>query len=70
MRMIRWMCRFTRLDRIRNEVIREKVGIDPIEEKLRETRLTWFGHVKKRGENEPVRRCKIINLLHCRRGRW
>ena len=49
------MCGFTRLDRIRNEVIREKVGVALIEEKLRETRLRWFGHVKRRSENEPVR---------------
>jgi len=39
MRMIRWMCEFTRLDRIKNEVIRKKVAVGPIEEKLRETRL-------------------------------
>jgi len=39
MRMIRWMCGFIRLDKIRNEVIIEKVGVVPIEEKLRETRL-------------------------------
>ena len=29
-RMIRWMCGHMRLDRIRNEVIREKVEIAPI----------------------------------------
>ena len=69
MRMIRWMCGFTRLDRIRNEVIRERVGVAPIEEKLRETRLRWFGHIKKRGKNELVRRCEMINLLHYGRGR-
>ena len=39
MRIIQLMCRYTRLDRIRNEVIREKVGVAPIEEKLREARL-------------------------------
>jgi len=39
MRMIRWMCGYIRLDRIRNDVIREKAGVAPIEEKLRETSL-------------------------------
>ena len=39
MRMIRWKCGFTRLDKIRNEVIRKKVEVAPIEEKLQETRL-------------------------------
>jgi len=31
MRMIRWMCSYTEMDKIRNEVIREKVGVAPIE---------------------------------------
>ena len=36
MRMLRWMCGITRRDRIRNEEIRVKVGIAPIEDKMRE----------------------------------
>ena len=43
------MCGFTRLDRIRNEVIREKLGVAPTEEKLKETKLRWFGHLKEEG---------------------
>jgi len=39
MRMIGWMFGYTKLDRIRNVVIRERVGVAPLEEKLRETRL-------------------------------
>jgi len=46
-RMIRWMCGHTRLDKIKNVVIRERVGVAPLEDKLRETRLRWFGHVKR-----------------------
>jgi len=69
MRMIRWMCGYTRLDRIRNVVIRKQVGVAPLEDKLRETRLRWFGHVKRRSVGAPVRRCEAIHLLDCRRGR-
>ena len=39
MRMICWMCGHTRLERIRNEVIRSKIGVANIEDKMREVRL-------------------------------
>ncbi|WMV40109.1 hypothetical protein MTR67_033494 [Solanum verrucosum] len=55
MRMLRWMCGHTRSDKIRNEVIREKVGVASVVDKLREVRLRWFGHVKRRCEDAPVR---------------
>jgi len=38
MRMIRWMRDCTRMDKIMNEAIREKVGVAPVEHKMRETR--------------------------------
>ena len=60
MRMIRWMCGYTRLDKIRNEVIRDLVKVVPIEDKMRETRLRWFDHVK-RSVDASVRSCKRIN---------
>ena len=56
------MCGYTRLDRIRNGVIRERVGVAPLEDKLRETRLRWFGHVKRRSVDAPVRRREVIDL--------
>ncbi|VFQ71221.1 unnamed protein product [Cuscuta campestris] len=39
MRMLRWMCGKTRLDRILNEVTRRQVGMASVEVKLREARL-------------------------------
>jgi len=69
MRMIRWMCGFTRLDRIRNRVIRNLVEVAPIEDKLRESRLRWFGHVKRRSVAAPVRRYEMIVLPGGKRGR-
>ena len=56
MRMLRWMCGHIRKYKIRNEVIRNKVGVMSIEEKLRVTRLRWFCHVRRRPRDAPVRR--------------
>ena len=39
MRMLRWMRGYIRKDKIRNEVICNKVGVVPIKEKMRETKL-------------------------------
>ncbi|XP_070039058.1 uncharacterized protein [Nicotiana tomentosiformis] len=69
MRMLRWMCGHTWLDRIRNEVIRDKVGVAPVEAKMHEARLRWFGHVKRRSTDVPVRRCERLVLRGERRGR-
>jgi len=70
MRMIRWICGHTRLDKIRNEVIRRKTGVASIEDKLREARLRWFGHIRRRNTNAPVRRCERIDRPNYRsRGR-
>jgi len=56
MRMIRRMCGYTRIDRVRNEVIRDLVKVTPIGDKMRETRLRWFGHVKRRRVDAPATR--------------
>ncbi|KAL3372146.1 hypothetical protein AABB24_008601 [Solanum stoloniferum] len=69
MRMLRWMCGHTRSDKIRNEVIREKVGVASVVDKLREARLRWFGHVKRRSADAPVRRCEVMVVEGTRRGR-
>ena len=62
-RMVRWMCSFIRRDKIRSGVIRDIVKVAPIEEKMRESRLRWFDHVKKRSVAAPVRRVEQIGPL-------
>ncbi|KAJ0587063.1 hypothetical protein HanIR_Chr04g0158951 [Helianthus annuus] len=68
MRMLRWMCGHTRLDRIRNEVFRERLGVASITDKIKEGRLRWFGHVKWRQTTEPVRVVETLTV-EGRRGR-
>nr|XP_016515343.1 PREDICTED: uncharacterized protein LOC107832054 [Nicotiana tabacum] len=64
------MCGHTRLDMIRNEVIGKKVGVAPVEDyKMWEARLRWFGHVKRRSIEAPVRRCGRLASVGSRRGR-
>lgn len=46
------MSGLTRRDKIRNEIIHDKVGVPSVPDKMREVGLRWFGHVK-----EEVRGC-------------
>ncbi|XP_019226204.1 PREDICTED: uncharacterized protein LOC109207688 [Nicotiana attenuata] len=69
MRMLRRMCGHTRKDKIRNEVIRDKVGVTSVEAKWRESRLRWFGHVRRRDIDAPVRRCERLTTAGLRKGR-
>ena len=69
MRMIRWTCGFTRVDRIRNGVIKDLAKVAPVEYKMRETRLRWFGHVKRRSVDASVSRCEMIDIPKGQRGR-
>ncbi len=62
MRMLRCMSSYIRLDKIRNESIREKVGVMSIKDKLREERLSWFGNVKRRHIEVSVRQVEYIML--------
>lgn len=50
----------TRLDRIRNEAIREKLGVESIEDNMKETKLRRFDHAR-------LRRYETINLSNYRR---
>ena len=51
MRMLRWMCGVTRLDKIRNERIRGTTKVGEMTKKIQERRLKWYGHVMRREED-------------------
>ncbi|XP_050511752.1 uncharacterized protein LOC126887900, partial [Diabrotica virgifera virgifera] len=70
MRMLRWMSGVTKKDKIRNEYIRGSLGVAPIDAKMREHRLRWFGHVQRRDVNHPIRRIAEVQIPgRSRRGR-
>ncbi|VDO65133.1 unnamed protein product [Heligmosomoides polygyrus] len=53
-KMLRWTAGVTRMGRIRNDAIRQKFGVAPIADKMREARLRWYGDVL-RGKEDSVR---------------
>uniref|UniRef100_M8BSJ2 GPI ethanolamine phosphate transferase 1 n=1 Tax=Aegilops tauschii TaxID=37682 RepID=M8BSJ2_AEGTA len=69
MRMLRWMCGHTRKDRVRNDDIRDRVGVAPIEEKLVQHRLRWFGHIQRRPPEAPVHSGWLKRAENVKRGR-
>ena len=69
MRMLRWMCGKTRRGKIKNEQIHKMIEVAPNEEKMRENRLRWFGHIQRRPINTPVRKSDAIHIEDNARGR-
>ena len=51
LRMLRFSLGVTRMDRIRNEFIRGTAHVGRFENKAREARLRWIGHVWRRDED-------------------
>jgi hypothetical protein len=69
MRMLRWICDNTRRDRVRNDDIRERLGVAQVEEKLVQHRLRWFGHIQRGPAEAPIRSGVIRRSGNEKRGR-
>ncbi|GJX05577.1 retrovirus-related pol polyprotein LINE-1 [Tanacetum coccineum] len=67
LRMLRWTCGKTMLDMIPNGVFRAKLEVESIIHKMREGRLRWFGHVRRRPQTAPVRRVEALFVDGLRR---
>ena len=61
MRMLRWMCRVTKLDKIRNDRIRGTTKVGKITKKVQE-RLKWYEHVMRREEHHVGRRAIVMKV--------
>jgi hypothetical protein len=55
MQMLCWICGHTKRDRIRNDDIRDKLWVAPIQEKLVQYSLQWFDHIQRRSLETSVR---------------
>ncbi|WMV49603.1 hypothetical protein MTR67_042988 [Solanum verrucosum] len=62
MRMLRCLCGHTRSDKIRNDDIWFKVGVAFMVDRMSKVRLGWFGHVKRRCADAPMRLCERLTL--------
>nr|GEU47927.1 retrovirus-related Pol polyprotein LINE-1 [Tanacetum cinerariifolium] len=67
LRMLRWTCGKTMLDMIPNGVFRAELDVDSIIDKMREGRLRWFRHVRRRPQSAPVRRVEAMLVEGLRR---
>ena len=50
LKMVRWALGVTRKDKIKNEYVRGTAEIANLEDKLRNAKRRWYGHVKRREE--------------------
>ena len=48
------------MDQVRNDDIRDRLEVAPIQEKLVQHRLMWFDHVQKRPPETPVH-CGVLS---------
>ena len=69
MKMLRFSLGVTRVKRLRNEEIRERLGVTELEAKLREARLRWMGHVYRREDNYVGKRVERLVIGRKKRGR-
>ncbi|GKB39235.1 hypothetical protein Tco_0884177, partial [Tanacetum coccineum] len=65
--VLRWTCGKTMLDMIPNGVYRAELEVETIINKMREGRLRWFGHVRRRPQSTPVRRVEALAVDGMRR---
>jgi hypothetical protein len=62
MKMLRWAMGVTKVDKIENRYIRGTAHVRCFGDKVREARMRWFGHVKRRQEAYVGRRMLEMTL--------
>ena len=69
-RILRMICRVMLKDMVESTVIALRVGVDDLEEHLRQKRLRWFGHIVRRDEEVEIKKVLVLKIDGCRkRGR-
>ena len=75
MRMLRRIKGVTLRDKVKRVDIRKELGVNSIQEKVREMILRWYGHMQRMEENNEVRAVDDMRVTGKRprgrpRGRW
>ena len=68
-RMLRMICGVTLKDMVESTVIALRVGVDDLEEHLRQKRLRWFGHIARRDEEVEIKKVFELKIGWRKRGR-
>jgi hypothetical protein len=55
-----------RLDKIRNEIIRQRIGVTPVLDYIKKQQLKWYGHVSRSPPNGIIVKAHIgVKLYQC-----
>jgi hypothetical protein len=68
--MLQWIYGNIRRDRVWNNDIRERLGVTPVEKKLMQHYLRWFGHIQQRSTEAPVHSRVIRRSSNEKTDRW
>src|SRR5699024_280232 len=63
MNMLRLSLGITRLDRVPNATTRMVMGVAPIQDKIREKRLRWYGHVMRSADGSIVKTALELQVV-------
>ena len=55
--MIRWVCGVSMKDRLTSVEWKMLVGVEPITTVIRSGSLRWYGHVKRKSDEDLVKKC-------------
>lgn len=56
MKYLRRVLGVTRMDRIRNDVIRKQLKVQPVLKRIEDCQLRWYGHLRRMNEERPVKK--------------
>ena len=60
-KMLRWILGLTLLDHVENDEVRRLMGVRPINDKIVEGRLRWFGHVERSDPNSVAHSAMLMD---------